>query len=160
MRAVDRPLAMTLAFREVIYVHGSSSALKPVPSARRAPEMRILLSSRRTSPLVFDRTQKSSASRVLLAVRSADSLLHSWVEKVENLPSYARKTTGVRFSNLSRNISCTNNLRPTQSVRRNRGRCSRRFVKLKGRITSCATVQRILRKIIPRLGRMGCGTVK
>jgi len=55
LKAVDRPLAMTLAFHEVIYVHGSSSAPKP-PSARRAPEMRILLSSRRTSPLVFDRT--------------------------------------------------------------------------------------------------------
>src|SRR5580704_12868386 len=33
-------------------------------SARPAPKMRILLSSRRTSPLVFDRTQnQSSASR-------------------------------------------------------------------------------------------------
>src|ERR1700730_1270379 len=32
--------------------------------ARRGPKMRILLSSRRTSPLVFDRTQNNQALRV------------------------------------------------------------------------------------------------
>ena len=37
---------------------------RSVTSARRAPEMRVSLSSRRTSPLVFDRTQNNrSASR-------------------------------------------------------------------------------------------------
>src|ERR1700730_4885375 len=36
----------------------------PVTSARRAPKMRILLSSRRTSPLVFDRTQNNQALHV------------------------------------------------------------------------------------------------
>jgi hypothetical protein len=38
-----------------------SRAPKPVTLARRAPKMWILLSSRRTSPLVFDRTQNNQA---------------------------------------------------------------------------------------------------
>jgi hypothetical protein len=37
--------------------HGGSRASKPVTSARQAPKMQILMSSRRTSPLVFDWTQ-------------------------------------------------------------------------------------------------------
>jgi hypothetical protein len=37
---------------------------RAVTSARRAPEMRVSLSSRRTSPLVFDRTQNNQALHV------------------------------------------------------------------------------------------------
>ena len=41
-----------------------SRAPKPATSARRAPKMRILLASRRASPLVFDRTQNNQALHV------------------------------------------------------------------------------------------------
>src|ERR1700730_844720 len=40
--------------------HGGSHAPTPVTSARRAPEMRVWSSSRRTSPLVLDRTQNKA----------------------------------------------------------------------------------------------------
>jgi 3-deoxy-D-manno-octulosonic acid (KDO) 8-phosphate synthase len=39
--------------------HGGSRACEPVTSARRVPEMLISLSSRRTSPFVFDRTHNN-----------------------------------------------------------------------------------------------------
>src|ERR1700732_3368924 len=44
--------------------HEGTDAPTPVTSACRAPEMRISLSSRRTSPLVFDRTQNNRALHV------------------------------------------------------------------------------------------------
>src|ERR1700730_2286109 len=44
--------------------HGGYRAPKPVTLARQAPKISILLASRRTSPLVFDRTHNNQALHV------------------------------------------------------------------------------------------------
>src|SRR6202040_4203586 len=44
--------------------HEGTHAPTPVASARRAPEMQVSLSSRRTAPLVFDRTQNDQTLHV------------------------------------------------------------------------------------------------
>ena len=58
-----------------------SRAPKPVTLARRAPEMRILLSSRRTSPLVIDRALGALDERVCSASAGLQSTTEGRNEK-------------------------------------------------------------------------------
>jgi hypothetical protein len=52
-------IALRLCLDRIAPEHGGSHAPAPVTSARRAPKIRVWLSSRRTPPLVFDRTHSN-----------------------------------------------------------------------------------------------------
>jgi hypothetical protein len=65
MTALLRPrLPLSTDFGNAHSSAQGSRAFKPVTLVRRAPKMWILLSSRRTSPFVFDRTQNNQAFHV------------------------------------------------------------------------------------------------
>jgi hypothetical protein len=63
MLVILRTLPLSTDIGNATSIWGSR-APKPESSARQAPKMQILMSSRRTSPLVFDWTQNNQALHV------------------------------------------------------------------------------------------------